>query len=100
MDDQERTYFVEHIKALERSRSRWRLTALVGLGLLVLAILVQGGVNVLQGYRAVAQMREAELRALAEEQLRAAQAQALAEELRRAAEAQKQKAEDTRGVKH
>jgi hypothetical protein len=100
MDDQERTYLVDQINALERSRSRWRLAALLCLAALVLAILLQGGVNLVQGYRVVAQMREAELRALAEEQLRAAQARALAEEQRRAAEAQKQKAEDPRGAKH
>jgi hypothetical protein len=40
MDDPERTYFVEHIKDLERSRSRWRLMALVSLAVLVLAILL------------------------------------------------------------
>jgi hypothetical protein len=99
MDDQERTYLLAQINAVERSRNRWRLTALVCLGLFVLAILLQGGVNILQGYRAVAQMREAELRALAEEQLRAAQARALAEEQRREAEAQKQRADAERAAK-
>jgi hypothetical protein len=81
MDDQEHSYFVEHIKALERSRSRWRLMALVSLAALVLSILLQGGVNLLQGYRAVAHLREAERREV--------EAREFAEEQRKQAEAQK-----------
>jgi hypothetical protein len=81
MDDQERTYFVEHIKDLEQSRSRWRLMALVSLVVLVLAILLQGGVNLLQGYRAFAHRREALLREV--------EARAFVEQQRREAEAQK-----------
>ena len=83
MDDQERTYLVEHIKDLARSRSRWRLMALVSLAVLVLPILLQGGVNLLQGYRAVAHRREA-LR-------REVEARAFAEQQRREAEAQRQR---------
>jgi hypothetical protein len=79
MDDQERTYLLAQINAVERSRSHWRLTALASLGALVLAILLQGGVNILHGYRALhileVQRREAVPREFAEEQRRAAEAQ-------------------------
>jgi hypothetical protein len=91
MDDPERTYLLAQINAVERSRSRWRLAALVCLGALVLAILLQGGVNILQGYRAVAQRREALLREV--------DAQAIAEQQRHEAEAQKQRADMERAAK-
>jgi hypothetical protein len=64
MDDQERTYLLETIHALERSLRRWKLAAGTALAALVLTFLFLGTMNVVQGYRAAVAQRRARVRAV------------------------------------
>jgi hypothetical protein len=59
MDDQERQYLVNTIKELERSKRRWKATALAAVAGAAFIFVMTGGINLLQGFRTRALMQEA-----------------------------------------
>jgi hypothetical protein len=91
MDDQERQYFVNTIKDLERAKLRWKAVALAAIASAAFIFVVTGGINMAQRFQARAMMQQAaDERARAEALAREeAYARQLAEASRRRAEAAK-----------
>jgi hypothetical protein len=103
--DPERDHFVRQIRDLGRSRSRWRLAALVLAAVLALPVVLGGLLGValvprleLQRARAERDVLEAERARAEAERVRALAAEAEAARLRDQAEAARQEAEKAKGT--
>jgi hypothetical protein len=84
VDDQERQYFVNIVKDLERAKRRWKAVALAAIASAAFIFVFTGGINILQRFQARAMMEQAQ-RARDE----AERARNVAELLRQQAEAAK-----------
>jgi hypothetical protein len=95
MTDPEREHFIRQLRDLERSRGRWRLTALVLAAVLALPVVLGGllGVAVLPRLQADRALLEAERERAEAERALALAAEAEAVRLKDQAEAARQEAE-------
>jgi hypothetical protein len=100
MTDPEREHFVRQLRDLERSRGRWRLTALALAAVLTLPVVLGGllGVAVLPRLQADRAVLEAERDRAEAERVRALAGEAEAARLRAQAEAARKEAEKARGT--